>query len=502
MKKTSKAQYRRLKDEILELLDEVLVFDDNSNKAKEERVKRAKEDFFYFFNTYFPHYCEEKTPKFHRDLVKEIEKEQEIIPVAAPRGHAKSTVITFGYTMWEVIKGHEGVIPIVMDTKDQAEEQTGRIKIELENNPRITNDFGNFSIKGSDDRFVIDSKLKIQALGSGQKPRGLKFNQHRPKLVICDDLENDEAVENPARRKKLMKWFLNALYPAIHPKEGKIFVIGTILHFDSLLKNLIDAQNGTIFTAIKKNGQSLWPERFPLDVLKKIRENIGVEAFEGEYMNNPLDSDNQDFKLEDMYFYDEIEEEITGKFGYLDPALGKTKKSDYPALVIGYKGVSGTLYIEDCLLRKVKIEKTIQNLYNLNEKHGINLWGIEFVAFQEVIKNWVDKDSREKGIYVSMKGYTPKGSKDTRIKSLVPLINNGTIRFKAKKRLGGFDSSKDMRILIEQFMNYPKDHDDGLDGVHGLVMTIKKKNSKIVTEERTSEVKKLMGQARSFFRRG
>mgnify|MGYP000314142815 FL=1 len=219
--KTTKKQYSKLKDEILSLLEEVSLFEDNSKEAQKGRVEKAKQDFFYFFSTYFPHYIEEETPDFHKELIKEIEKNQEIIPVAAPRGFAKSTIITFAYVMWQIIKGHEGIIPIVMDTKDQAEEQTGRIKIELENNPRIINDFGKFITKGSDDRFDINSRVRIQALGSGQKPRGLKYNQHRPKLVICDDLENDEAVENPARRKKLLNWFLRALYPALHPKDGK-----------------------------------------------------------------------------------------------------------------------------------------------------------------------------------------------------------------------------------------------------------------------------------------
>ena len=498
--KTSKAQYRKLKDEILELLDEVQVFEDNSIKAKNERIKNAKKDFFYFFNTYFPHYVEEETPDFHRELIKEVEKEQQIIPVAAPRGFSKSTIITFAYVMWLIIKGYEGIIPIVMDTKDQAEEQTGRIKIELENNPRIINDFGKVDTKGSDDRFDINSKIRIQALGSGQKPRGLKYNQHRPKLIICDDLENDEAVENPARRKKLLNWFLRALYPALHPKKGKIFIVGTILHFDSLLKNLIDSHNGKVFKAIN-DGKSLWEERFPISQLLKIRNNIGEQAFQQEYMNNPIDSENQDFKLEELYFYEDIDEKIIAKVAYIDPSLGKSKKADYPAIVVGYRGESGTIYIEDSIMKKVKIDTTVSNIFKIYERHNLDYMGVEFVAFQEVLKNWIDDKSKVLGKYLSIKGYNPRGSKDTRIKSLVPLTQNGTIKFKAKRTLGGFKATNDMTILIEQFLNYPKNNDDGVDAVHGLIMIIKKKNSKVVTEERVSQIRKTLGQAKSFWRK-
>ena len=124
--------------------------------------------------------------------------------------------------------------------------------------------------------------------------------------------------------------------------------------------------------------------------------------------------------------------------------------------------------------------------------------GVEFVAFQEVLKNWIDDKSKALGKYLSIKGYSPRGSKDTRIKSLVPLTQNGTIKFKAKKTLGGFKANNDMTILIEQFINYPKNHDDGVDAVHGLVMMIKKRNSGVVAEEKSGGIHKLLGKMRSF----
>ena len=140
--------------------------------------------------------------------------------------------------------------------------------------------------------------------------------------------------------------------------------------------------------------------------------------------------------------------------------MGKSKKADYPAIVIGYRGESGTIYIEDAIMRKVNIDTTVNNIFNIYERHNLDYMGVEFVAFQEVLKNWIDDKSKALGKYLSIKGYSPRGSKDTRIKSLVPLTQNGTIKFNAKKTLGGFKATNDMTILIEQFLNYPKNHDD------------------------------------------
>ena len=172
------------------------------------------------------------------------------------------------------------------------------------------------------------------------------------------------------------------------------------------------SKKGRIFKAIDEKGRSLWEERFPLSALQEIRDDIGEQAFQQEFMNNPVDEDNQDFKLETLQFYDEISEEITGRFAYIDPSLGKSKKADYPAIVLGYRGQSGTMYIEDCLLRKVTIEKTIENIFLKNEEHSINLWGVEFVAFQEVLKKWIDEKSKLESKYLSMQGYSPRGSKE------------------------------------------------------------------------------------------
>ena len=55
-----------------------------------------------------------------------------------------------------------------------------------------------------------------------------------------------------------------------------------------------------------------------------------------------------------------------------------------------------------------------------------------------------------------------------------------------------------MTILIEQFINYPKNHDDGVDAVHGLLMMIKKKNSDVIAEEKISGIHKILGKMRSF----
>ena len=153
-------------------------------------------------------------------------------------------MITLAKTLKMVLYKAEKIIPIISDTNEQATERLTEIKMELLENERIKHDFGEFEITGKEDNLTINSEIKLRALGSGQKVRGLRMRQHRPGLIICDDLENDEAVMSVDRRKKLWKWFMTVLVPALHPTKGRIFIVGTVLHYDGLLNNLLKKYNG------------------------------------------------------------------------------------------------------------------------------------------------------------------------------------------------------------------------------------------------------------------
>ena len=81
--------------------------------------------------------------------------------------------------------------------------------------------------------------------------------------------------------------------------------------------------------------------------------------------------------------------------------------------------------------------------------------GFENIAFQEVMKQWIDDLSRENRIYLPCVGISQKKDKVQRITRLSPLVENGTILFR-----------RDQTELIEEVIHLPKaDHDDGPDAL-------------------------------------
>ena len=238
----------------------------------------------FFGRAYFGHYFSRPSPDFHRDLdaiwrdgvlkgrypltgadVKIISR----LPgsrrvVAAPRGHAKSTNLTFKGTMHAVLYGYKHYPIIISDSSEQAEGFLESLRVELEDNAAIREDFGELAgpvWRGN--VLVTKTNIKIEAIGSGKKIRGRKHRNWRPDLIVLDDVENDENVRTPEQRRKLRDWYNKAVSKAGDDYTDIVY-IGTLLHYDSLLANTL---RNPAYQAIKykaviswSKADSLWRE--------------------------------------------------------------------------------------------------------------------------------------------------------------------------------------------------------------------------------------------------
>src|SRR4051812_42146640 len=70
------------------------------------------------------------------------------LAVAAPRGHAKSTIATLAFAMWCLLYGREHLLVIVSNTTEQAGKLLGHIKHEIESNRLLREDFPELAAAG------------------------------------------------------------------------------------------------------------------------------------------------------------------------------------------------------------------------------------------------------------------------------------------------------------------------------------------------------------------
>ena len=216
-----------------------------------------------FARTYLPSHCPLPFSRMHRELFAAladlVNKRVGRLAVAAPRGHAKSTIVSLAYVLWCVLSEHEKLVLLVSATREQVILLLKAIKDELQQNGALLEDFPEICHpKGApnqpqpwrDNRILLHNGAMISAYGAGQILRGVKNEIHRPGLIVVDDIENYEQVIHEEQRHKLHAWFNGTLLHAGHPGTN-VVVVGTILHHDSLLANLVNPDDGRSWTGLK-----------------------------------------------------------------------------------------------------------------------------------------------------------------------------------------------------------------------------------------------------------
>jgi hypothetical protein len=322
------------------------------------------------------------TPDFHRECWTRYCDDTPAAATAAPRNHAKSTALTHDYILSNVLFRAEEYVIIVGSSEELAIEHLGDIANELRENEDLVRDF---KIKS----FVSDQKtdiivecldghqFRIIARGAEQKIRGRKWRGKRPGLIVCDDLEDDEQVENRDRRKKFRKWFFRACKQALRD-GGKIRVHGTILHIDSLLAHLM--KNSTWASKCYKAHRGfsdfsdlLWPEKFPESRLRAIRAEFVKEGdsagYSQEYLNDPRDDENaylrRDFFLgmrEDDY--DAFRVHAIG----CDFAISKQDAANRTSFTVGGRDPDNTLFVVDQRVGRLDALEIMEEMFALQAR--------------------------------------------------------------------------------------------------------------------------------------
>ena len=261
---------------------------------------------------YLPHhYFAGDSAAFHHEVMTLAETNDRLV-VGAPRSHAKTTNLALAFPLFRMAVHHEPFTLIISDTSTQAEQRTSDLHAELLENKLLVGDYPHLALpdaehyrqqkaKRTQGDFITVGGLRVLGSGAGKSLRGIKDGANRPSLIICDDLENDEAVATPGQRVKLWGWFTKSILNLPGPDGARFIVIGTILHRLSLLARLLGTSDGEVWTrrlyrAIDAHGAVLWPAVWTREKLEAKRREIGSRAFASEYLNDPSDDSMTLFK--------------------------------------------------------------------------------------------------------------------------------------------------------------------------------------------------------------
>lgn len=483
-------------------------FDTDEGERQKRRAKVLSPDGFEFFaRSYFPHYIQSAPSALHKHLYADLpamlvteagagRKGHRKLKIA-PRGAAKSTIVSQIFVLWCALRRVKRFCVVVMDTYEQAALMVEAIKVEIESNPRLAYDFPEFAGAGRrwrEGEIVTRNDVMILGAGARQKLRGRRFGPYRPDLVILDDIENDENVLSPAYRTKLQSWVEKTVMK-LGPPDGSLdlILVGTVLHYDAVLVRLSKAPGWDVrhFKAIQtfpdrmdiwdrwqeiflnvgeddahafylKNQKSMdagavvnWPEVEPLYGLMVERASSET-AFMSEKQGEPI---SEDSPFRSIVFW-VVKKPGLVFFGAVDPSLGRKGTNGDPSAIIigGFDRLTGVLDVVEASISRRLPDVIIADMISLARIWKPALWFVESVQFQEFFRTEAMKEAAKAGISLPAIPVLPIADKALRIQRLQPPTAAGLIRLHASQT-----------TLLEQLRQWPAGaHDDGPDALEML----------------------------------
>lgn len=380
------------------------------------RVAIVKESHWLFFHFYFAHYVKYSTAQFQSEIFSLTENESAgNFFVVAFRGSGKSTIITTSYPIWSILgKQQKKFVLILCQTQSQAKQHMMNLRRELENNTILKNDLGPFREEsdewGSSSLVFSQLNARITAASSEQSIRGLRHNQHRPDLIICDDVEDIASTKTREGRNKTYQWLTAEVIPT-GDRDTRLVIVGNLLHEDSLLMRIKeDVKKERIDGIFKefpiiRGKEILWPGKYPsmTDIENEKRKAGNEFAWEREYMLHIVADEEQAIHREWIHYYDELpsgekdwqgcSKHIEVRIG-VDLAISKRDTADYTAMVPAWlygDGEELRMYILPKIVnRKMDFPETVDlckvlddSYHRETDRHPIFV--IEDVAYQKAL---------------------------------------------------------------------------------------------------------------------
>jgi len=481
--------------------DDGLPADLAAKMFRDRRVRTAitRQSHFMFFHFYFAHYVQYPTAPFQREMFY-LSEEQDIrnLFIVAFRGSAKSTIFTTSYPVWAILgKQQKKFVLILCQTQAQAKQHMMNLRRELESNTLLKNDLGPFKEESSEwgASSLVFSRLnaRITAISSEQSMRGLRHNQHRPDLIIGDDVEDLASTKTREGRNKTYQWLTGEVIPA-GDRETRLVVVGNLLHEDSLMMRLKeDIEKDRIAGTFKQYplivGETiLWPGKYPTmkEVGEEKRKAANEFAWQREYLLNIVPAEDQVLHREWFHYYDEVPDYHFFFVDYsqsvrshkevrigVDPAISKEDAGCFTAIVPGifYETKRDNIYAEseyvlyilpNIVNQKMNFPETVETCKVLNENYkDVNQFCpptfiVEDVGYQKALPQQLEVNG------LNVKAVRP-GSQDKRSRIVLTAhhIKTGKVLF----------PRKGAEQLIQQLVHFGVEkYDDLADAFAHLVL--------------------------------
>jgi predicted phage terminase large subunit-like protein len=412
-----------------------------------------------------------KNENLHDKIEKFMDKPDKFKLVLIPRDHLKSTIITKGWSIQQMLRNPDVRILLANNTWDNARNFLQSIEGYLANGNVLAQLFGTFiSPRWNKDDCVIRQRKTISDAPT-IATTGLEKEQtsQHYDIIIADDLVARENVKTKEQREKV-KDYISSLYALLEP-QGMMVIVGTRWSKDDAYEDLINDGTWDVLRMDAFDGDALktkvlFPEKFSLDKLQDLRKKLRPYLFSCWYMNDPIAPEASDFSEEWVRYWEAGTKHPTNLYLMVDPAISLGKDADYSAGTVSGKLPNGVVRVVDFFRKRVVPSQLVEEIFSMVRKwRGQGYYirvGVENFTLKTIKTDLVNRMKDEKFWFQvdeikKMRG--PNGEKsevkEARIRSMQPLFEQGLIEIR-----------RDMTDFVDELLTFPRGkHDDLIDSL-------------------------------------
>lgn len=414
--------------------------------------------------------------RHHSILIKKLEDVEagriKRLMIFAPPRHGKSLTTSEIFPTWFLGRNPKKSVILASYNQDFASGLGRRIRNHIAN-PNTQAIFPD--LKLADDsaaamRFDTTSGNSFYAVGRGGSITGRGAHL----LLIDDPIKDSGEARSETIRRQLHEWYSSVLYTRRQP-DSPIILIQTRWHFDDLGGWLLKehaAENWDVLSmpAIaetdekwRKEGESLWSERFPLEELEATKRVLGSYGWASLYQQRPVPEEGAVFKTEWFQRYDELPARFSKIVLSLDTAYKTGKENDYSCATV-WGVADNRIYLLHCWKARVEFPQLKRHVALLASEWKPNAILIEDKASGQSLLQELRQATRFPVLAIKV-----DADKVTRAHACAPMIEAGRIAIP--------QSAPWLADYLDEMSTFPAGaHDDSVDSTTQALNWLRTRN--------------------------
>lgn len=271
-------------------------------------------------------------------------------------------------------------------------------------------------------------------------------------LIVDDPTASGEDASSTILREKQWTWFTGDAMSRLMDGTARVVIITTRWHEDDIVGRLTDPKNkcynaeeaarwkilslkalaGENDPLGRKPGESIWPERFPIEALHAQRR-LNPKVFSSLYQGSPSPDDGEFFKAEHLVTYqqDELPKNLRF-FAASDHAVGLKQTNDLTCLLpVGVDENDHIWILPDVFWQRKDAEVVVDAMINIIRYRRPLFWWAENGHISKSIGPFLTKRMMEEKAFCSILEMTPSKDKMTRAQSIQARMSMKMVHFPA-----------------------------------------------------------------------